>query len=656
MMKAALFSLCFATAACGAASPTAGAEPRKPTTEADLPLIAGDPKDGPEIVRALREYYTKYDYQIPMRDGVRLYTTVYLPKDRSKTYPILLNRTPYSVQPYGADRYPSPDDARLVERIAPSLYFMREGYIFARQDVRGAFMSGGTFVDIRPHARAKGEIDESTDAYDTIDWLVKNVAPNNGKVGMWGISYPGFYAAQGAVDAHPALKAVSPQAPVTEWFIGDDFHQGALMLGDAFDFYASFGKPRPKPIKKKDWGFEYNAGDAYEFFLDMGPLANANARYFENKIPFWNDMMQHGVRDDFWKARDPRPYYKNVKPAIMTVGGWFDAEDAFGALETYRTFERQSPGANNTLVMGPWIHGGWVRTDGDHLGNVSFGAKQSLFYREHIEFPFFQKYLKGKQVSAPPEAWAFETGTNVWQRYNAWPPPGAKPVFVAFHAGGKLSDSPVSGAEDASGLDAYVSDPAKPVPYRDKPSARLDHEYVIDDQRFASRRPDVLTYSTGDLEGDVTVGGPVEASLWVSTTGTDADFVVKLIDVYPPDFPDPTPNPAGVHMGGYQQLVRGEVMRAKFRTSYEKPVPFKPGEPTLVRFTLPDTLHTFRAGHRIMVQVQSSWFPLVDRNPQTFTDIYTAKESDFHAATHRVHRTPSMSSGIKLGVLRGKIQ
>ncbi|WP_394823284.1 CocE/NonD family hydrolase [Pendulispora albinea] len=670
-MRTIAFTLCLFTAACGAASPSAVAEPRK-AESAESPLIAAQLADNTDIARALREHYTKYDYLVPMRDGVRLYTTFYVPKDKSRTYPILLKRTPYAVKPYGSDHYPNADEPRLMEGIAPSVHFLREGYILVRQDVRGRFMSEGTFVDVRPRATKKGEIDESTDTYDTIDWLVKNVPSNNGKAGLWGISYPGFYAAQGAIDAHPALKAISPQAPVTEWFIGDDWHhQGAFMLGDAFDFYVNFGKSRPKPTKKVVPWFDYDSGDIYEFFLALGPLSNANTRYLENQVSFWNDLMQHGTRDDFWKARDPRPHYKNVRPAIMTVGGWFDAEDAFGALETYRTFERQNPGANNTLVMGPWSHGGWARMDGDRLGDIGFGAKQSLFYREQIEFPFFQRYLKGKSVAPPPEAWAFETGTNTWQRFAAWPPAEAKPVFISFQDGGKLSASPAAaatgtgaagaranaaGAANATELfDAYVSDPAKPVPYRDRVSSRIDHDYVVEDQRFASRRPDVLTYSTGVLEGDVTLVGPIEASLWVSTTGTDADFVVKLIDVYPSDYPDPTPNPTGVHMGGYQQLVRGEVMRGKFRNSYENPAPFKPGEPTLVRFTTPDTFHTFRAGHRIMVQVQSSWFPLVDRNPQTFTDIYRATEADFRAATHRVYRAPAMPSGIKVGLLRGKL-
>jgi uncharacterized protein len=509
---------------------------------------------------------------------------------------------------------------------------------------------------VRPHATTKGGIDESTDAWDTIDWLVKHVPSNNGKVGTWGISYPGFYAAQSAVDAHPALKAVSPQAPVTDWFMGDDFHHnGALFLADSFDFYANFGKPRPKPVKKRSWSFEHDVADVYDFFLALGPVDAANAKYLENGIPFWNELLAHPNRDAWWKARDPRPYYRNVRPAVMTVGGFFDAEDCFGALETYRAFERQSPGAENALVMGPWRHGGWSRTDGDRHGDVTFGQKTSLTYRDEIELPFFQKHLKGRGKGlGGVEAFVFETGTNVWQHYAAWPPREAKKVALQLQPGGKLGTAAPAAGDD--GFDAFVSDPAKPVPYRAKTGAQIDADYMSDDQRFASRRPDVLTFATGELDADVTLAGPLEARLWVSTTGTDADFVVKLVDGYPQDHADPDPNPTGVHLGGYQQLVRGDVMRARFRDGFERPVPFEPGKPALVRFTLPDVAHTFRTGHRILVQVQSSWFPLVDRNPQTFVpDIAKAAESDFRPATHRVYRTGAQASALEVTVVRGSL-
>jgi hypothetical protein len=649
---------CLSSLACHAAQPAATADARKAAPAPDdAPLVRGELKDDAEVAVAIREHYTKYEHRIAMRDGVRLFTSVYVPKDRSRKYPIMMGRTPYSISPYGVDNYPSTKNPWAFRRFAPSPHFVRDGYIFVHQDVRGRLMSEGTFVDVRPIATAKGEIDESTDAYDTIDWLVKNVPANNGRVGVWGISYPGFYAAQAAVNAHPALKAVSPQAPVTDWFQGDDFHHnGALFLADSFGFTSNFGKPRPKLTKKMSWDADHAEGaDVYDFFLRMGPLSNANAKYLNGDIAFWNDIMAHGTKDDFWKARDPRPHYKDVKPAVMTVGGWFDSEDLWGSLETYRAFERQSRGAENSLVMGPWRHGGWGRGDGDRLGDVTFGQKTSLYFRENIELPFFQRHLKGKGGAAPPEASVFETGTNAWQRYAAWPPPDAKPTVLWFHAQGRLSTAAVSAQEDEAGADAYVSDPAKPVPYRGKASAEIDAEYMTDDQRFAARRPDVLVYSTGDLDGDVTLAGPLDAGLWVSTTGTDADFVVKLVDVYPNDAHDPEPNPGGAKMAGYQQLVRAEVMRGKFRASFEKPEPFKPGEPAVVRFSIPDVCHTFRAGHRVMIQVQSTWFPLVDRNPQTFVDIYKATEADFKVATHKVHRTKDKPSGVRVMLQRGAI-
>jgi putative CocE/NonD family hydrolase len=639
-----------------AAEPAAAAKVAKPDSEA--PLVAGELADDLESARALYEHYTKYEYRIPMRDGVHLFTVAYVPKERSRTYPILITRTPYSCEPYGVDNYPDGKRPRSMGRVAPSRLYVREGYILACQDVRGRFMSEGHFVDVRPHA-GKGGIDESTDAWDTIDWLVKNVPGSSGKVGIWGSSYPGFYAAQAAVDAHPALAAASPQAPVTDWFVGDDFHHnGALFLAQAFDFYASFGKPRPKPVRKSDWGFDYDAGDAYDFFLNLGALSHVNERYFHGEIAFWNDILSHGTRDAFWQARDPRPYYKNTRPAVLTVGGWFDAEDLWGALQTYRAFSSQSPAAEVSLVMGPWRHGGWLRTDGDHLGDVRFGAKTSQYYAERIEFPFFQKYLKGRAGGRYPErpgAWVFETGVNLWQHYPSWPPPQARSQALYFHAGQTLSTRPPAAGEDAAGADAYLSDPLKPVPYRDKPAPLIDADYMVGDQRFAARRPDVLVYQTEPLGGDVTLGGPLSADLVVTVSGTDADFVVKLIDVYPPDVADPEPNPAGVRLAGYQQLVRAEIMRARFRNGFEHPTALLPGEVTPLRFGLPDVNHTFRAGHRIMVQVQSSWFPLVDRNPQTFVDIYAARDSDFRPATHRVLRTPAQPSSLKVTVVRGQL-
>ena len=600
-----------------------------------------------------RANYTKYEYRIPMRDGVKLFTSVYVPKHRGEDVPILMTRTPYSVAPYGVDAYKA--------SLGPSDRFMRDGYIFVYQDVRGRMMSEGEFADMRPHRPVKtgpADIDESTDTWDTIEWLLKNVPGHNGRVGMWGISYPGFYTSAGMIDAHPALKAASPQAPIADWFIGDDFHHnGAFYLPHAFSFFSGFGRPRPKPTTSSGSRFDFGTEDGYQFYLKLGPMPNANARHFKGEIAFWNDLMAHETYDAFWQARNLRPHLKDIKPAVMTVGGWFDAEDLFGALETYKNVERQSPGASNMLVMGPWSHGGWSRGNGDFLGDVRFGSKTAEFYRDEIEFPFFSFHLKGKADPKLPEAYVFETGRNQWRRMDAWPPPQAVAKDLYLAPGGRLLWQPPA---DAEAFDQYVSDPAKPVPYINHVAIGMTREHMVDDQRFASRRPDVLTYMTDVLESDVTVAGPIRPSLHVSTSGTDSDWVVKLIDVYPDTYPEPSQaadpvlaQRAASRMGGYQQLVRGEVMRGKFRTSYEHPEPFEPGRVTKVEYVMPDVLHTFRAGHRIMVQIQSSWFPLVNLNPQTFVNINTATEADFKAATQRVHRSTGAPSRITLSVLEG---
>lgn len=650
-------SLVVATTACGGgagAQPAQAPRPSVPPASADEPLIKGALETDADIAKAVREHYTKYEYRIPMRDGAKLFTIAYVPKDAAHTYPILMQRTPYSVDPYGIDQYPSEKGGRPLRTFAPSSNVIREGYIIVHQDVRGRMASEGIFVDVRPllteqQRKATKEIDESTDTFDTIDFLVKNVPNNSGRVGMWGISYPGFYAAQGAVDAHPALKAVSPQAPVTDWFVGDDFHHnGAFFLSDAFRFYASFGKPRPEPVKKNTWTSPNDNVDGYEFFLAAGTLAKLGEK-LKNEIPFWNDLMAHPNRDAWWMARDPRPSYRNAKPAVMTVGGFFDAEDCFGALETYRAFERQGPKNENVLVMGPWRHGGWSRSDGDKLGDMTFGQKTSLFYRANIELPFFQRHLKGKKAPAAPEAYVFETGTNTWHTYAAWPPPGSKQATYFLQDDGKLGpDAPTTAAEDA-----WLSDPKKPVPYRGHTTEGIEAEYMIDDQRFAARRPDVMVYQTAELDADLVLAGPIEASLWVTTTGTDADFVVKVIDVWPSTAPDTEPNPNNIHLGGYQELIRAEIMRGKFRNSLAKPEPFVPNQPALVKIALPDVSHAFRTGHKLMVQVQSSWFPLVDRNPQTFVDnIAKATDADFKAHTHRLIHAPGKASSLKMTLAR----
>ena len=594
----------------------------------------------------VKAHYTKYEYRIPMRDGVRLFTAVYVPKDQGQRYPIMLMRTPYGVQPYGEDAYKGD--------VGPSPAFGNDGYIVAYQDVRGRWMSEGEFVNMRPHLDRKTkptDIDESTDTFDTIDWLVKHLPNHNGRVGMWGISYPGFYTAAGMIDAHPALKAASPQAPVTDWFTGDDWHHnGALFLPHAFNFLASFGRPRPQPTQQIFDRFKYGTPDGYAFFLRLGPLSNVNRLYFKDDVAFWNEMMQHGTYDEFWQARDIRRHLKGIKPAVMTVGGWYDAENLFGALETYKKVEASSPGAMNVVVMGPWRHGGWARGDGASLGPVPFSSKTSEFFREKIEFPFFQFHLKGKGTPSIPEAWVFETGTNQWRTFDTWPPRKGRPrsLFLQPHGGlGFEPPAPGSSNGDAAPYDEYVSDPAHPVEYVDRIEAGMTGDYMIQDQRVASRRPDVVVYSSGDLKEDVTIAGPIQARLFVSTSGTDSDWVVKLIDVYPDDYPGGDAN-APVKFGGYQQLVRGDVLRGKFRNSLSKPEPFVPNEPTPVNFTLQDVAHTFRAGHKIMVQIQSSWFPLVDRNPQKFVNIYNARESDFQKATQRVYHNTEMPSHLEV--------
>ena len=590
----------------------------------------------------IKPNYTKYEYRIPMRDGTKLFTAVYVPKDDSQSYPILIKRTPYSCKPYGVDNYPP--------QLGPSALFDKEGYIHVVQDVRGRWMSEGEFVNMRPYIPNKKDkqFDETSDTYDTIEWLIKNVQGHNGKVGQWGISYPGFYTVCGMIDAHPALKAVSPQAPVTDWFVGDDFHHnGALFLPHFFNFMARFGHARPEPTKKDNPPFDHGTPDGYDFFLNLGPLANADPKYFKGGIAFWNEVMKHPNYDEFWQGRNIRQHIKNIKPAVLTVGGWFDAENLFGAVETFKKGEANSPVGGNHLVMGPWSHGSWSNTDGDKLGDLRFNAKTAVYYRESIELPFFEHYLKGKGEAKFPKAWVFETGTNRWRKFDTWPPKGSKAKDLFLQPDGELS---YGVPKEKTAFDEFISDPAKPVPFIEKTSIGMTGDYMTADQRFASRRPDVLVYQTPELLDDLTIAGSIEVDLHVGTTGTDGDFIVKLIDVFPADYPDPNPNPTGVKMGGYQMMVRGEVFRGKFRNSYEKPEPFSPGEPARIRFTLPDTSHTFRPGHRVMVQIQSTWFPLVDRNPQKFTDIYQAKASDFQKATHRVFRDAERPTKVTIRV------
>ena len=601
----------------------------------------------------IRAHYDKVERMIPMRDGVKLFTSIYIPKDIStqKTYPVLLNRTPYSVAPYG--------ETLFKNSIGPSMLFARDGYIVVYQDVRGKYMSEGDFEAYRPFIPVKKsnkDIDESSDTYDTIEWITKNIEGNNGRVGSWGISAPGYYATMTTVEAHPALKAASPQAPVSDWFMGDDrHHNGAFFLMGTFSFLSSYGAPRPVPTPKGTPGFSaYGTPDSYEFYKNIGPLKNINEKIFKGENRIWNQMMENEVYNDFWKARTPVPHLKNIKPAVMVVGGWFDQEDLYGPLKAYQGIEVNKPKSPNLLVMGPWIHGGWARGKGESLGNIRFGAKTSEFYQKEIELTFFNHYLKDQADPKLPKAYIFETGANEWRKYDQWPPKNAVEKKLYLHSNGKLSFSESMmimqvGAKPA--FDEYVSDPAKPVPYTSEIRIIRGSDFMYEDQRFAATRPDVLVYESEVLEKDITISGNVFANLFVSTTGTDADFVVKLIDVYPGDAPNDSPVNPAIKMGGFQLLVRGEVMRAKFRNSFSKPEAMVPNKIENVKFDMQDAAHRFKKGHKIMIQVQSSWFPLVDRNPQKFVNIYKASEADFQSARHRVYTSGKASSYIGVSVV-----
>ncbi len=608
-----------------------------------------------------REHYTKYEYRIPARDGKKLFTAVYLPKDQSKRYPFLMVRTPYGCGPYGVDR------GEGVRHLAPSEAFLKAGYIFVCQDVRGRFMSEGSFVEMTPHKPVKtrpADIDESSDTHDTVQWLIDHVAGNNGRVGIWGISYPGFYTAASIVDSHPAIKAASPQAPIADLFMGDDsYHGGAFMLAANFGFYTFF-KPQQTPVlPPKQWPqFDWGTQDGYEFFLQFTNLDAMSARMARDggPNPYFDAQLEHASYDDFWKPRGLTPHLKNIGAAVLTVGGWFDAEDLAGPLAIHRAIGAQSPKTDNRLVMGPWVHGGWVGAPGRQLGRVQFQQPTAEQFQRDVLLPFFEQQLRDVAPATPiAKATVFETGTNVWRRYDAWPPKEAKPRTLYFAPGGRLSFTPPSAAQPE--FDSWVSDPAKPVPFVGYTALGMPQEYMVSDQRFASTRPDVLTFRSDVLEEDVTVVGPITARLFASTSGTDADWVVKLIDVYPSELEDsPTAKrrartedvePPESPLAGYQQLVRGDPLRGRFRKSFETPQAMVPGQVEELRVTLQDVNHSFRRGHRIMVQVQSSWFPLIDRNPQTFVPIRSARAEDFQPATQKLYRWQGQASGLALTVI-----
>lgn len=599
----------------------------------------------PNSAEGLKQKYDKQEVYIAMRDGVKLFTSIYTPKNNSVTHPILMNRTPYNIEPGGPDQFNF--FLQIYSRYAEGEYIM----VF--QDVRGRYMSEGVFEDIRPVIpikKSKNDTDETTDTWDTVDWLVKNVKNNNGNVGIFGISYPGFYSTMGIINAHPAVKAVSPQAPVTAWFIGDDFHHnGAFFILDCFPFYYSFGQPHRELTRDGKPSFKWPIPDNYEFFLSLGAVKNIAPKYFGDSIKFWNDAFAHPDYDSFWKTRDPRQFLKNVTPAVMTVGGWFDAEDLYGAINTYKAIETQNPQTvKNYLVMGPWSHSQWALGKANNLGNIYWGLDANAKFIGQ-EKKFFDIYLKGEGNSSIAEATIFVTGSNEWRNFETWPPKNIIEKTLYFYPDEKASfEKPVMNLS----YDEYVSDPMNPVPYTEDVHAARTAEYMTDDQRFASRRPDVMVYQTDILKEDITLTGPITADLFVSTTGTDADFVVKLIDVFPADAKAEEDQDVKVPLGGYQMLVRGEVMRGKYRNSFEKPEPFVPGKVTEVKYEIPDVAHTFKKGHRIMVQVQNSWFPLVDRNPQKFVNIYNCSDSDFQKATNRIYHDSADPSHLKVNVLQ----
>jgi putative CocE/NonD family hydrolase len=598
----------------------------------------------------VKAHYQKAEYAVPMRDGVKLHTTVYTPRHAAERLPFLIVRTPYGTGPYGAEAYrrnlgPSPHSSEFEE----------EGFIFVFQDVRGKFKSEGEFTVMRPFTPNKTgkQTDESSDTYDTIEWLLQNIPNHNGRVGMLGTSYPGFQTVMGMIEAHPALKAASPQASPADMFIGDDFHHnGAFRLTYTFSWLAGNARIRKGPSETSGERFNPGTPDGYRFFLELGPLSNVNRKYFLDQVPEWNAYMEHPDYDEYWQKQNFLPYLKNITMPVLNVAGWFDAEDFYGPLAIYQQIEKTTPNNQSIFVCGPFSHGGWnSHPDGNSLGHIRFAGAPGIYFREQVQFPFFRYHLKDKGELRLPEALVYETGSNKWRSFDQWPPK-SRTVEKKFYlrAGGKLSFTPPT-ESNQDGFDTYVSDPAKPVPFSSETRFTQGHLWMVEDQRFAATRPDVLVYETEELTEDLTVSGELIARLYAATSGTDSDFVVKLIDVYPGHAPDPNPNPAGVRMGHFQMLLSGEVFRAKYRRSYSKPEPLTPDQPALIEIDLRDKNHRFLKGHRIMIQVQSSWFPVIDRNPQVFTDIYQAKESDFKKATQKIYRSKELSSHLVVSVI-----
>ena len=607
-----------------------------------------------------RQHYDKAEYMVPMRDGVKLYTIVYAPKDTTQAWPFMLLRTPYGIPPYPLDQY--------KRVLGPSPDFDRDGYIFVYQDARGKFKSEGTFRVMNPYKAVKRgpkDVDESSDNYDTIDWLLKHIPHNNGRVGQWGVSYPGWQTVMGMIAAHPALKASSPQSSPSDMFIGDDFHHnGAFRFMYVFNWLSGNARPRSAQTTERNRAFDYGTTDAYHFYLDIGTVAQVDQRYFHGQLPTWNEYLQHPNYDAYWRDQNVLKDLKGITHPVLNVTGWFDQEDFYGPMSIYYAIEKNVAKNQNMLVVGPWNHGGWSAGPGDSLGPVKFGSATGEYFRNEVELPFFQRYLKDRTDKPLAKAIVFETGTNVWKRYDSWPPKGVVKQNLYFHAGGTLSFAPPT--ETGEAYDSYIDDPAHPVPFTTEKRPTQGFLWMVEDQWFATTRSDVLVYQTEPLRKNLTIAGPIIARMRLSTSGTDADYVVKLIDVYPD-------HPAGEQvaqsgggrgtaggggrgagdqrMRNYMMLVGAEVFRAKYRNSYEHPEPMVPNKPTAIEWDLRDKYHTFQAGHRIMVQVQSSWFPLIDRNPHQFMDIYQAKASDFRIATQRVYRSASQPSHLELEVL-----
>jgi putative CocE/NonD family hydrolase len=591
----------------------------------------------------VQDNYFKKEVYITMRDGAKLFTAIYRPKDSSVAYPILMERTPYSSNPYGENNFP--------KRLGPNSELMKGKYIIVYQDVRGRYKSEGDFKEMTPaidNKRSNEDVDESSDTYDTIDWLLKNTK-SNGRVGLYGISYPGFYASASLPDAHPAIKAVSPQAPVTDEFIGDDCnHNGAFFLLDNFGFYNYFDGERNATRDDYKSVFDSETENVYKFFLDMGPLKNANGPKYFHGTGIWGQMLQHDTYDSFWQARDIRPHLKNIKPAVLVVGGWFDAEDMFGALRTYEAIEKQTLENDNRIIMGPWTHGAWAAASWTKFGSYNFGANLNQYFKE-IETKFFNYYLKDEGELNLPEATVFETGTNQWRQYTIWPPANVNNTIFYFGNRSKLSTNK---STEKDSYTQYISDPNRPLPYTNGVYSERNNEYLVEDQRFAEKLSGVVSFKSDILTEDVTITGRIKANLFVSTTGTDADFIVKLIDVLPDNEPNPDPNPREFQMAGFERMVRAEVFRGKFRNSYENPEPFTPNKIEKISFDLNEVAHCFKKGHRIMVQVQSTWFPITDRNPQKFVKIPEADENDFQKATIRIYHDVNNASNIILPILK----